>query len=119
MKKSISDYIHGYLTKHGADEEKITEFSDFVCDFFDKMDEDYADVKTAFYSEVEDFTEEIDEEMIREIVENLKHRDGTHSGVKWNMDEVKTVVKQYDVQNKIEAVGKKYDPTKFWLALNY
>lgn len=119
MKKSISDYVASYLTKHTGDEEKISEFSNFICDFFEKMDEDYGEVKTAFYSEIEDFTEEIDEEMIKEIIENLKHRDGSHSGAKWSLEEAKQVAKQYDVQTKIETLGKKYDCMKFWLALNY
>lgn len=119
MKKKISNYISDYLKKHAHEEEKIDEFAMFIDTFFEDMAEDYQDVKSAFYSEVEDYTEEIDEEMIHEIVENLKHRDGTPSGVKWSIEEAKNVVKQYDVETKIESLKKKFDCTKFWLALNY
>lgn len=119
MKKSVSDYIHGYITKHTGDEEKMEELTTFIQTFFEKMDEEYADVRTAFYSELEDFTEEVDEEMLIEIVENLKHRDGSHSGTKWIMEDVKNVAKQYNVQAKIEECGKKFDCMRFWFAMNY
>lgn len=119
MRKTISDYVSAYLKKHTGNEEKIDEFSEFLCNFFNGMDDEYSDVKSAFYSEVEDFTEELDEEMIREVVENLKHRDGSQSGVKWTLEDTTTVAKQYDAKAKIEALGKKFDALKFWLALNY
>lgn len=57
--------------------------------------------------------------MISEIVENLKQKDGTVVGAKWTMEDTESVAKQYDAKNKIQAVGKKYDTLRFWLALNY
>jgi hypothetical protein len=119
MKKTISHYIDCYLKKHSGDEEKLHDLSQFIEDFFHEMDEDYSDVKSAFYMELDDFTEEIDEEMIREVVENLRQKDGTVNGVKWTIEETDSVAKQYSVPEKIEACGKKFDSFKFWLALNY
>lgn len=119
MKKKINEYVNHYIMKHLDHEEKIHNFSLFIEDFFCSMDEEYSDVKEAFYEELENFTEEIDEEMARAIVENLKRKDSTHSGMKWSVDEVDSVCKQYDVRTKVEALGKRYDPLKFWLSMNY
>jgi hypothetical protein len=119
MKKKISDYITGYLIKHAGEENKIGEFAIFIEDFFSNIPEEYSEIHSDFYSEVENFAEEIDEEMISEIIDNLRFKDGTISGMKWSLEEVKTVVKQYDVKGKIEGIGKAFDCHKFWLALNY
>lgn len=117
MKKKISEFITGYLVKHAGDEEKIEEFSVFIEDFF--KDEEYADVHTDFYAEIEEFVDEVDEEMIAQTVEALRHKDGSLSGAKWSLEEVQNVAKQYDVKTKIEACGCKHDCHKFWFAMNY
>jgi hypothetical protein len=119
MKKKISEFIHGYLVKNASDEEKIENFSKFIEEFFENIPEDHSIVHSDFYSEVENFTEEIDEEMIIAIMDCLRHKDGTYSGTKWSLEEAKTVVKQYDVKNKIESFGKTFDCHRFWFALNY
>jgi hypothetical protein len=119
MKKKINEIISGYLIKHLGEEEKIEEFSMFIEEFFDNVHENYVDVHTDFYAEIEDFTEEVDEEMITQVVEHLRHKDGTLSGAKWTLEEVQTVAKQYDVKTKIEACGKVHDCHRFWFALNY
>jgi predicted component of type VI protein secretion system len=119
MKKKISEFISGYLVKHAGDEEKIEKFSEFIDSFFSNISEEHSEVHTDFYTEVEDFTEEIDEAMMVEIVDSLRHKDGTHVGAKWTLEEVSTVAKQYDVKAKIEACGKEFCCDKFWLALNY
>lgn len=119
MKKNIGKVISTYLEKHAGHTEKIKEFSNFIEGFFDGMEEDYQDVKDAFYDEVEDFTEEVDETMIRAIIDNLRKRDGTVTGLKWSIDETESVCRQYDAKNKIEVLGKTYDPLKFWFAMNY
>jgi hypothetical protein len=119
MKKKMSEYIKHYLMKHSGDEEKIHAFSGFVEDFFHSIPEDHEKIKDDFLYELEDFAEEIDEEMMVSMVEKLQHKDGTLSGEKWSLDEVMTVSKQYDVKNKIESIGKKFDCHKFWFALNY
>jgi hypothetical protein len=119
MKKKISEFINNYLVKHAGEEDKINGFAVFVEDFFSSIPDEHAIVHSDFYSEVENFTEEIDEEMITEVVECLRHKDGTLSGAKWSLEEVKNVVKQYDVKAKIEAIGKTFDCHKFWFALNY
>jgi hypothetical protein len=119
MKRKISEFITGYLVKHAGDEEKIEKFSEFIEDFFNNIPEEHSDVHSDFYAEVEDFTEEIDEEMMNEIVDSLRHKDGTHVGAKWSLEEVSTVAKQYDVKNKIETCGKEFNCHKFWFALNY
>lgn len=119
MKKSIKENIHHYLVKHANDEEKVKEFSNFIDSFFQEIEEDYAEVKAGFHAELSDFTEELDEEMIHEIVAKFKRKDGTVSGVKWSMDEVENVMKQYDVKSKLEGTGKHCDVLKFWVAMNY
>jgi hypothetical protein len=115
----IKHHIHQYLEKHAAEMTKIEEFAEFVAEFFEGMDDDYKDVAMAFTDELEDFVYEIDEEVAMFIVENLKKRDGTHSGMKWTKDETVAVAKQNDVERKIAASGKHYDCLKFWIAMNY
>lgn len=117
--KRINEYIKKYLHKHSGHEEKMSHFADFIDGFFNSMDEEHMDIKEAFYEELEDFTEEVDEDMARAIINNLKKKDGAHVGMKWSMEEVESVCKQYDVRNKVEALGKHYDPVKFWLSMNY
>lgn len=119
MKKKINEYVKHYIDKHSGHEEKIHGFAMFLEDFFCNMSEEYYDVKEAFFDELENFTEEIDEEMATAIVQNLKKRDGSHVGMKWSMEEVEAVCKQYDVRNKVEMLGKHYEPMKFWLSMNY
>jgi hypothetical protein len=119
MKKKISEHIQKYLTKHAGEEEKLNEFAVFIEDFFTKIPEEHTTVHNDFYIEVENFTDEIDEEMIIAIVENLRQKNGEISGEKWSLEDAKNVVKQYDVKTKIEACGKTLDCYKFWLALNY
>jgi glutamyl/glutaminyl-tRNA synthetase len=119
MKKSISENIHHYLMKHHDNAEKMEEFSEFIETFFCDMEEEYAEVKSGFYSELEDFTEELDEEMIHALVEKFKRKDGTVSGIKWTMEDIENVVKQYEVKSKFEGTGKTCDLMKFWVAMNY
>jgi hypothetical protein len=109
----------GYLVKHAGEQEKIEEFSMFIQDFFENVSDDYYDVHADFYSEIENFAEEIDEEMITEVVNHLRHKDGTLCGAKWSLEETQNVAKQYDVKNKVESAGKKHDCHKFWFAMNY
>ena len=52
MKKKISELIAGYMSKHADDQEKISEFSNFIDTFFEDMDEELIDVKEAFYDEL-------------------------------------------------------------------
>jgi len=101
LKKNISDYVEMYLKKHSADEDKLHDFSHFLEKFFDSIKEEYEDISIGFLNEVEDFTEEIDEEMMREIVENLRQKDGSVIGAKWSIEETENVSKQYDGKNKV------------------
>jgi hypothetical protein len=119
MKKSISEKINHYLKRHANNDEKMAEFSEFIEAFFHGMEEEYAEVKAGFYNELEDFTEELDEEMIHAIVEKFKRKDGTISGVKWTLEEIESVAKQYDVKAKLEGTGKPCDLLKFWVSMNY
>jgi hypothetical protein len=119
MKKKINEIITGYLLKHAGEEQKIEEFSMFIEDFFGNVHENYIDVHTDFYAEIEDFTEEVDEEMIAKVIECLRHKDGTLSGAKWTLEETQNVAKQYDVKTKVEACGKAYDYHRFWFGMNY
>lgn len=119
MGKKINEYVNHYIMKHIDHEEKLNGFADFIHDFFNNMDDEYSDVKEAFYEELEEFTEEVDEEMAKAIVENLKKKDGTHSGMRWSMEETDSVSKQFDVKGKVELLGKRYDPMMFWVAMNY
>jgi hypothetical protein len=119
MKKTISERIHHYLTKHTGNDEKMEEFANFIDTFFCDIEEEYSEVKTGFHMELEEFTDELDEEMLHEIVENFKRKDGTLSGVKWTMEEVESVAKQYDVKSKLDGTGKECNILKFWVAMNY
>jgi hypothetical protein len=119
VKKKVSNYVHEYLVKNAGDEHKIEKFSMFLEEFFTEMTDEYEDVREAFYEELEDFTDEIDETMLHTILENLRRKDGVYSGVKWSKEEVEGVAKQYDVKAKVENYNKTYDITKFWFALNY
>jgi hypothetical protein len=119
MKKSISENIHHFLTKHHDNDEKIKDFSMFIENFFCSMEEDYSEVKAGFFMELDDFTEELDEEMLHEIVSKFKRKDGTLSGIKWSIEEVESVIKQYDIKGKLAETGKSCDPLKIWVALNY
>jgi hypothetical protein len=119
MKKRISEYITDYIGKYGTDEEKMGSFAELIEDFFNDMGEELEYVREAFQEELKDKTEEVTKEMLIEIVENLKHKDGTHSGMKWTEEEVGSVARQYDVEGKIKTIGKKYCPVKFWFAMNY
>lgn len=119
MKKKISEHISKYLMKHIADEEKLHEFSEFIEEFFYTLPEEHEDVKSEFYVEIENFADEIDEEMLTQVVESLRYKDGTLSGAKWSIEDVKGVAKQYDAKTKVESTGKKFDCHKFWFAMNY
>jgi type I restriction-modification system DNA methylase subunit len=57
--------------------------------------------------------------MIHQIAENLRHKDGMISGIKWSKEETSSVAKQYDAKTKVEAAGCRYNCTHFWLAMNY
>lgn len=115
----IKHDIHEYLKKYGTDHTKIEEFADFVNDFFTNVEEGYYDITEAFCEELEEFVFEIDEEMAAEIVNSFVRRDGTPSGIKWSQIETDGVAKQNNIPEKIEALHKRYDSIKFWLAMNY
>jgi hypothetical protein len=119
MKKTISESIHHYLTKHAGNDEKIEQFSEFIEQFFCDMEDEYSEVKAGFYMELEEFTDELDDEMLHELVESFRRKDGTHSGIKWTIEEVESVAKQYDVKSKLEGTGKECNVMKFWVAMNY
>jgi hypothetical protein len=119
MKKKISEHISGYLLKHSGEEEKITQFAEFIEDFFEGVPEEHNDVLTEFHMEIEDFATEIDETMLTEAVHALRTKEGNLSGAKWSIEDAKNVMKQYDVKAKIEACNKVFDCHKFWFALNY
>jgi hypothetical protein len=119
MEKRISEYITGYIKKYGTDDEKMGSFAEFIEGFFEDMDEELVYIRDAFHEEIKEKTEEVTEEMLIEIVENLKHKDGSYSGIKWTREEVSTVARQYDVEGKMKTIGKKFCPVRFWFAMNY
>lgn len=119
MKKKISEHLAEYMAKHANDEEKLNEFSTWIDEFFEEAEEDYKGVTSAFYEELENLVEEIDEEYVNAVIHKLRHRDGSLSGLKWSMDETNSVAKQYDVESKLKAAGKQFCELKFWFAMNY
>jgi hypothetical protein len=119
MKKSIGENIHHYLLKNAGNDEKIEEFATFIDGFFSNIGEDYIEIKTGFHTELEDFTEELDEEMIHAMVEKFRRKDGTISGIKWTLEEVEGVAKQYDIKSRLDGTGKSCDLIKLWIAMNY
>lgn len=117
--KKIKKHISEYLTKYSQHPEKMDSFASFIETFFMNAPEEHEEMAEEFYEELKEVTEEVDEEMLIAIVDNLKKRDGTHIGGKWTIEETTSLVPQYGVKEKIEAVGKKYCPKKFWFAMNY
>jgi hypothetical protein len=115
----IKKNIHQYLERHAAEMSKVEEFAMFIEEFFENVDEEHKEIAMIFKEELDDFVYEIDEEMAIFIVENLKKRDGSLSGMKWTREEVSVVAKQNEVEKKIMASGKTYDCLKFWVAMNY
>jgi hypothetical protein len=115
----IKHNIHEYLKKHGTDNTKLENFAEFIENFFESAEEGYMDMAEAFCEELEEFVFELDEEMAAEIVNALVRRDGTPSGMKWSHSETDIVAKQNAIPEKIEAIHKRYDSVKFWLAMNY
>ena len=53
------------------------------------------------------------------FVATFKRKDGTHSDVKWTIEETDSVCRQYDVKSKVETYGKKYDHYKFSISLSF
>jgi hypothetical protein len=119
MKKTLTEHINKYLVKHMNEEEKLNELAVLIDNFFTNIPEENSDIHENFYAEIELFTNEIDEEMLTEIINSLRNKNGEISGAKWTLEEAKTVIKQYDIKTKIEACGKTLDCLKFWFALNY
>lgn len=107
--------ISEYLTGNHDRPEKITELSDIIEHFFSESDNEME-----FYNKLDKLTNEVTEEMITAVIGNLKHRDGSHSDIKWSKEDIENnIVRQYDVKNKLATYGKTYDNCKFWFAMNY
>lgn len=117
--KKVNEYIVKYLNNDTMGEDRVHILANFIEDFFVDMDDEHSDLRETFYEELEDLTYEADEETLMQIVENLKHKDGTHVGQKWTKAEVASVAKQYDAKSKIEALDGKYCELKFWFMMNY
>jgi hypothetical protein len=115
----IKNHIEGYLNRHVAHPDKISEFSEFIEEFFVKMKDEHEDIMHSFKEKLEDYVYEIDEECAEKVIMSLKRRDGSISGKKWTYSETETVAKQNDIARKMEAAGKKHDCIKFWVAMNY
>lgn len=114
MKMSISEMIKEYISKHKDDVEKIEVLASGIEEFFDESEE-----KDSFWHKIYDVTDEITEDMIISAANTFKRKDGTHSDIKWTIEETDSVCRQYDVKSKVEMYGKKYDHYKFWFAMNY
>lgn len=115
----IKKNIQSYLEKNINSPEKVEKFASFVEDFFKDMDEDKEYIIHQFEDDLEEITDEIDENMLKIIIENLRKRDGSHSEIKWTHDETSVLCSQYGVADKLKSLGKEYDKTKFWFAMNY
>ena len=115
IKKSIAEY----LKKHKEDDTKLEHFSKFLDEFFEKMDDEYTEVRDAFREELENELCEIDMDMVNAILDNLKTKEGIKPGIKWSIDDTTSVSKQYDVPSKLKSLGKECDPMIFYFAMNY
>lgn len=115
----IKKHIDNFFSKYSANQEKLEKFSEFMEEFFAEMPEEYYDVKEAFEEELEEVVNEIDEDMIKTIVENLKFKDGKVSGEKWSKEETINYFKQYDVKSRIQELGKDPDELYFYFSMNY
>jgi uncharacterized protein with WD repeat len=116
IKTAVSNYLH----KYGHDEEKVNEFAEFLEMFFHDAPEEHHEMVSEFEDEIEDFVWEISDEELMAAIENLKRRDGTHSGIKWTHDETCLAAKQFGVEAKIKELKKgHFESLKFWFAMNY
>lgn len=119
MKKTIGDIIQKYLLKHATEEEKITEFANFINDYFCDLDEEFIEFKNDFYDKVDEYTEELEDEVIAILLKNLRRKDGTVVGAKWTFEEAVNAMKEYNIADKLKEINCSLDQTKFWVAMNY
>jgi hypothetical protein len=68
-----------------------------------------------FIEEFEEYTDFLSEEDIITAITYLKKKDGS-PGNKWTKEEVDTVVKQFNIE---ERLGEHFCKEKFWFAMNY
>lgn len=109
------EHLKEYLMTYSDDEHKIHEFIDFM---YDVMGRTPVDMANKFYDELDDFLDEITHEKIEHVLSHLHRKDGV-VGIKWSLEETKTVAKQYDVRTKLKNHGREYDDDCWWFALNY
>ena len=115
MKKSIGEMIVEYIRNQSEHNDKIDGLTTVIDNILDKDE----NIKSVMYNDITEYTDEVDDETIKAIVEKLRRRDGTLSGVRWSMEETCTLATQYDVENKTKLCGKIYSDIKFWFAMNY
>jgi recombinational DNA repair protein RecT len=115
----ISHHLQHFTEKHPHDIDKMTELQEMIGSFFDHRvyEKDY-DMYVEFKEELEDFVYELTDEIIIETASYLKRKDG-FVGPKWSREEVESVAKQFDAENKVKSHDKEYCPILFWFAMNY
>ncbi len=93
----IKELLYDYMEKHRENLNKLEELAEFVQDFFcDEIKPYDNEVYHEFKEELDDFTFEIDKDVVEVAVEHLKRKDGK-TGVKWSMADTDSVGKQYNV----------------------
>ncbi len=109
------DHLKEYLLTHSGDEHKIGRFVDFMHSLISKAPED---MRNDFYDDLEDFLDEITYEKMEHAIRNMRRKDGT-IGMKWTCDETESVAKQFDVCNRLKALGREYNKDCWWFTMNY
>lgn len=109
------DHLKEYLLTHSSDEHKISAYTDFMHSVISKAPED---MRVVFYEDLEDFLDEINHEKIEHAIHHMHRKDGT-IGMKWSCEETESVAKQYDICNRLKALGREYSKDCWWFAMNY
>ena len=115
MKKSVGEMIVEYVRQQLDHTDKIEGLSSVINNVLDQDEK----VKSVMYNDIEDYTDEVDDETLKCVIENLRRRDSNESGIHWNIEDTTNLAAQYDVETKIKTLGKTYSDVKFWFAMNY
>ena len=110
----IKDLMFNYIESHYADLAKMEKLSTFVHDYFKAIKEEHPDLYHEFKEELDDFTFEIDHDIIEKAISHLHRKDGKE-GKKWEMEDTSAVAKQYGIFTKHPGISEMI----WYFALNY
>lgn len=110
----IKELVYEYITAHNDDNGRIEKFSLFIHDYFKHLKEQHPEIYHDFKEELDDFTFEINDDVIENAIARLIRKDGKN-GKKWEIEDTTAVGKQYGIFTKHAEIS-----TSIWyFALNY